>query len=275
MSDNKVERLYEIGFQILAVWVRTGGVLTYKLTPDDENSKARMKAGAALYAFVCGDDVLYIGKTTNTLTQRFAGYKNPSANQATNIKCHRNIVECLNQGKDVEILTLSGVCQLRWGEFELNIAAGLEDSLIEELKPTWNGGNKTGLVLTESQMLEKEAVQDAEPRPVVRPEGSLAGLPKFSFRLGEKYYSDGFINPGVDVSNLIGKDRETMLLRLGAGDAQIVETFIDRKANKTGSPRLYGRKQTARWFQEHFRLGDTVEAVIINPNEIVLTLPAS
>jgi hypothetical protein len=123
-------------------------------------------------------------------------------------------------------------------------------------------------------MLEKEAVPDEESPPDVGPKMNLAGLHKFHITLGEKYYRDGFINPGVDVSSYIGSDRETMLLRLGADDAQGVETFIDRKANKTGSPRLYGRKQTARWFQEHFRLGDKVEAVIVNPNEIVLTLPA-
>lgn len=267
---NNAERLYEIGFQTLGVWVRDGGYLKYELTPDDANSRIRLEAGAALYAFVCGGSVLYLGKTSINIASRFVGYKRPAKKQSTNVKCHEGILECIKQHKIVEILTLSGVSQLRWGEFELNIAAGLEDSLIAELDPPWNG--KAGKPVTESAMIEEEALHLDKLR-LKAPPLQLAGLPIFKIKLGDKYYHDGFINPGVDVSHFFGKDRDTLLLRLGADDARGVETYIDRKANKTGSPRIYGRKQTARWFQEHFKLGDIVDAVIINPNEVVLTLP--
>ncbi len=247
-----------------------GGFLKYELTPDDANSRIRLEAGAALYAFVCGGSVLYLGKTSINIASRFVGYKKPAKKQSTNIKCHNGILECIKQNKSVEILTLSGVSQLRWGEFELNIAAGLEDSLIAELDPPWNG--KAGKPVTESAMIEQEALHLDEPQVKAAPL-QLAGLPTFKIKLGETYYNQGYFNPGGAVSNHLGNDRDTLLLRLGADDARGVETRIDRKANKGGIPRLYGRKQTARWFQEHFKLGDTVNAVIINPNEIVLTLP--
>lgn len=271
MANNNADRLYEIGFQVLGEWVQEGDGLSYQLIPDDANARARLKAGAALYAFVCEESVLYVGKTSMTIAQRFGGYKKPGNRQSTNIKCNNGILDCIKRNKCVEILTMSGVSQLRWGEFELNIAAGLEDSLIAEFQPPWNG--RSGKVVSESETIEREALH-LDESPVSTPGVERVGKRIFRIKLGETYYNDGFFNPGVEVSSLLGRDRETMLIRLGEDDLRGIETVINRTANpSTGSPRLYGRKQTAKWFQKHYKLGDVVEAIIVGPNEIVLTLP--
>lgn len=95
-----------------------------------------------LYAFCCGDEVLYIGKTTQTLTKRFVGYCDPGNGRATNYKCHQGIRELLPRGKEVRILVLPSDPSLKWNGIEINLAAGLEDNLVKTFKPRWNGSNK-------------------------------------------------------------------------------------------------------------------------------------
>jgi 5-methylcytosine-specific restriction protein A len=51
----------------------------------------------------------------------------------------------LAKGQEVEAYILPDNGLLRYGAFHLNLAAGLEDSLIRELNPAWNGGKKEGV----------------------------------------------------------------------------------------------------------------------------------
>src|SRR5439155_270636 len=83
---------------------------------------------------------------TNMLGHRMQRYKTPPKNSkkggTTNIRNHKNIKECLAQGKPVEVFVLPDNGLLQYGGFHINLAAGLEDSLVRELKPAWNGGMK-------------------------------------------------------------------------------------------------------------------------------------
>lgn len=97
-----------------------------------------------LYAFVMGDEFMYIGKTTQTPRARMAGYKNPGPTQSTNVWNNTQIRELLDQGQCVEILALPDNGLLYYGGFHVNLAAGLEDSLVRDLNPPWNGGRKEG-----------------------------------------------------------------------------------------------------------------------------------
>lgn len=106
----------------------------------------------ALYAFVSGGKVLYIGKTTKTLSKRFTGYCNPGNGQATNKKCHEAIRKLIGQGKTVRILILPQTIPLQWGGYPINLAAGLEDALVNVFQPEWNRSNNE--CLTETQSLE-------------------------------------------------------------------------------------------------------------------------
>jgi hypothetical protein len=107
----------------------------------------------ALYAFACCGKVLYIGKTTETLSKRLSGYCNPGKRQATNWKCHQAIKKLVRQGKTVRIFVLPHTSPLQWGDYPINLAAGLEDALVCAFKPEWNGTNSQ--YLTESQSLEE------------------------------------------------------------------------------------------------------------------------
>jgi hypothetical protein len=87
-------------------------------------------------------DLTYIGKTTRTLRARMSGYRNPGPTQSTNIRNNERIRSALSQGKRVEIYAFRDTGLLKLGGFHLNLAAGLEDSLVRELSPPWNGGRK-------------------------------------------------------------------------------------------------------------------------------------
>jgi hypothetical protein len=131
----KLDRIKSIGFTHAGSWKLVEGVLLFELND----------LGAAhnvLYAFVVDDELMYVGKTVQPLRSRMAGYKNPGSTQSTNIKNNGKIRECLTHQQRVEILVLPDNGLLHYGGFHVNLAAGLEDSLVRELQPAWNGGKK-------------------------------------------------------------------------------------------------------------------------------------
>lgn len=131
----KLDRLKRIGFTAVGWWELTESGISFELT---EFATARN----ILYAFVIDGDLNYIGKTTQSLRARMAGYKTPGPTQSTNIRNHARIRELLTAGAHVEIFALPDSGLLYYGEFHVNLAAGLEDSLVRDLSPPWNGERK-------------------------------------------------------------------------------------------------------------------------------------
>lgn len=130
-----MKRLVEIGFVKAGEWKIVDGCLSALLT--DCGSTANI-----LYAFISNDDVHYVGKSKQTLKKRLYGYQNPGPTQYTNIKCKKLIRELLTNGKSVHIYALPDDATRYVGSFHLNLAAGLEDSIIATLKPRWNVSGK-------------------------------------------------------------------------------------------------------------------------------------
>ncbi len=91
-----------------------------------------------LYAFVSEGKILYVGKTVRSLKQRMYNYENPGPSQSTSIRGNNLIKGMVALGKSVEVYALADNGLLRYGGFHINLAAGLEDALIAELKPAWN-----------------------------------------------------------------------------------------------------------------------------------------
>ena len=106
----------------------------------------------SLYAFCSNNDVLYIGKTTKTLSKRLAKYCSPDNWRRSDSKCHKGIRELLEHGEDVHILVMPPEQSLKWNGIEINLASGLEDDHVRTVKPNWNGTN--GGILTESAEIE-------------------------------------------------------------------------------------------------------------------------
>lgn len=127
-----LERLTFIGFVRAGCCSHKAGRLRVGL-------EACGKAWNILYAFVVDGDVVYIGKSVKTLAGRMYGYCNPSTTQRTNVRNNRAMLEALAAGKTVEVYALPDNGLLHFGGFHVDLAAGLEDSLIRDLRPAWNG----------------------------------------------------------------------------------------------------------------------------------------
>lgn len=130
-----MERLVNIGFRKVGEWK----MLNESINP---NLSGLSNAKNILYAFILNGEVLYVGKTMMSLKKRMYGYQKPGHTQYTNIKCNKLLSELLTQGKGVEIYALPDNGLHHIGVFHLNLAAGLEDSIISILKPKWNGSTK-------------------------------------------------------------------------------------------------------------------------------------
>lgn len=130
-NNNAADRLRNMGFRKCADWMIEHGALKCCFADHD-------KASNALYAFICDNTVLYIGKTVRSLKQRMYNYQRPGPSQRTNMRAHKLIREALESGNQLEVHALPDNGLLYYGGFHVNLAAGLEDSLIAELKPEWN-----------------------------------------------------------------------------------------------------------------------------------------
>ncbi|WP_291998536.1 GIY-YIG nuclease family protein [Candidatus Accumulibacter sp. ACC012] len=132
-SASPVDRLKDMGFRECGEWRLQEGRLKCILTDN-------AAAPNVLYAFVSGETVMYVGKTVRSLKKRMYGYQNPGPTQSTNIKGNKLIGALLSGGASVKVHALPDNGLLYYGGFHVNLAAGLEDSLIASLKPKWNKG---------------------------------------------------------------------------------------------------------------------------------------
>ncbi|MDO8252065.1 MAG: GIY-YIG nuclease family protein [Rhodoferax sp.] len=130
-STSFTEKLTAMGFRKCGEW---------RLVDDKLKCLLTVSAAApnVLYAFVSESTVLYVGKTVRSLKKRMYGYQKPGPTQPTNIKGNKFIHEALAGGKVVDVHALPDNGLLYYGGFHVNLPAGLEDSLIANLKPKWN-----------------------------------------------------------------------------------------------------------------------------------------
>lgn len=134
VRDN-LDRLLSIGFTLIGRWKLVDERPTFDLfgNSNDDN---------VLYAFVVDGEPVYVGKTIKGLKRRLLNDRNAHSSQLTNTRNQKRILECLLRNQTVEIYVLPDNGLLKYGDFQINLAAGLEDSLINELNPSWNGGLK-------------------------------------------------------------------------------------------------------------------------------------
>ena len=259
--------LTEIKFENIGKWTLESGRLTYEIEHQDNSY---MNFLNVLYAFVLnadnenGGEIMYIGKTTRSLRNRFMGYTNPGSQQQTNQKVNAGIKALLEKGNEVNIFCFKSLENLSWGQHTINLAAGLEDSLVRNFKPSWNGSQTTKQFVTESQELELEV--DSNLNNSVEMD-QMEIIDRFDVTLGKAYYEQGFMNPGVRVDDLFGREGEIVKLLI---DGKELESRIDRTANVRGTVRLYFGRPLFEILQRKFKFGDTISYGIMSDNKIVL-----
>ena len=145
-----IQSLTDIKFYKAGNWALDKGDLTF----DSDKLPTNLNA---LYAFVVDEEVVYVGKTTNSLKKRLNQYQKPHATQRTNMKVQNEILNVLSKNGNVDIYVFVENNPEYVGQFELNKAAGLEDSIIKRLNPAWNNTGK--------ELIGEEAMTSLEETP--------------------------------------------------------------------------------------------------------------
>jgi hypothetical protein len=126
-----VSIIQTLGFEDSGCWFLENNNIAFKLFKSQKETNI-------LYAFVVDDEVVYIGKSVQSLFKRMYLYKNFGPSQYTNIRNHSSIKNCLDQGKTVRVYAFVQQVPMEYKGIPINLAAGLEDNLISILKPLWN-----------------------------------------------------------------------------------------------------------------------------------------
>lgn len=250
-KDKSAQILLDINFIKTGSWELSNDKTRCEINKLDE---ANFRINNVLYAFIVEkedrDEIIsYIGKTTQSLNQRFQGYAKPGVSQQTNQRVNKAILKELNSGNRVSIYLFKDVGPLNWGGFNLNIASGLEDSLVYEISPEWNRAGTR--VVTASEELENDA-----PINLTMP---------FNIKLGKAYFNFGYMNPGTEISNHMGDEGDKVELKLPNGTK--LSSKIDRTSNTNAAARLYFGKILANYYQSNYKLGDTLEALFTIDDE--------
>lgn len=245
-----MNRLIEIGFIKVGFWQIIEDNLKYHL--DDRFTDVKNN----LYAFVCDGEVKYVGKTTRLLRNRMYHYSRPGPSQSTNIKNNANIIAMLSKNVAVDILVLPDSGLMHYGKFHLNLAAGLEDSIICVICPEWNGIQRPKLNSMEVVSTEAEIITHGSTK-------------QFTFNMTETYWRRGFFNVPVASSQNFGKDGENIKILLRDGVSSIT-AMINRTANQSGSPRIMGGVELRQYFQLNYIIGDVAPFELITQNMMKL-----
>jgi hypothetical protein len=245
-----MHRLLEIRFELAGRWVLIDGAPTLILDMYADHNNV-------LYAFVLGDDVKYVGKTTMTLRSRMNGYQWPSADQSTNIKCNTYIREALENDQQVLVYVLPDGGLMHYGQFHINLAAGLEDSIIATLEPQWNGRQR---------IANAQRNECASPDDIPVPADSLAS--SFTFTLQPSYQATGFFNVPADHDHEIGSGGARAELYIGEASTPYYST-INRTSNLNNTARLYCSGPLKRWFR-NMPVGAQIAVDVLSPTTLRL-----
>lgn len=245
-----MQELLEIGFIKVGEWSLDNG-FHHTIT-------TRLNQRNLLYSFTCDSSLLYIGKTTDTLKSRMNGYKNAGSSQKTNIRVKGKIIEILQKKKIVDIYVLFDNAGLKYKQYQISLAGGLEDNLIARLRPTWNfiGNNQI-----------KEQDMPVEGRNILI-ENIHAEYKFYNIvivKMSKTYWNGGYFNLSIKDSIFLSKEPINVTLLLGENaDYYITGRFLFATNNK--QPRILGNNSLKDWFQNNYKIGDMIKVDIIQPN---------
>jgi hypothetical protein len=262
-----MNRLLDIGFQFAGHWFLEEEKLQIVIRQFAEQRNV-------LYAFVCDGDVKYVGQSTQTLRKRMGGYVRPAPDSGTNVKNNRNIRDLLAAGAAVDVYVLPDNGLMHYGPYHLNLAAGLEASLIAALTPPWNGrpqerpatapgngpaGGEVVEYLPESRLDVSATVEPQAPAELTEPTSPLP-LATFGFRLEDTYWEKGFFNGRKVAAPYIGADGDNIEILFGDEQKPILGT-INRATTGNDTPRVYGGPELRKRFQACPRMTEMVVEV--------------
>jgi hypothetical protein len=202
-----------------------------------------------------GQEALYIGKTRMGLTLRLSHYQRAKDGDGrTNGRIRRLIRQVLRGGDTVEVYAfVQNDGLLQWGGFSLSLPAALEDTLIAEIQPPWNGGRVDVEVMNG---------QDGGGEPPAADQGSAgAGAGGSGAGGGGGGNDDG--PEGLDAvppgGNLAQQSRAALRQRIAQAAAQ-GQPFVEIRCGDVHNAMGWRTRQriVSGAMEQLFRLGDTV-----------------
>ena len=245
-----MDRLLNSGFINVGHWSINDKKIQYHLT-------SHQKTQNVLYSFVSNGVIMYIGKTTMQLTRRMYGYQNPGLSQRTNIRVNEKIRIHLTNTQPLDILILVDNGLLKHSDFRINLAAGLEDTLIYEINPDWNFSGKSKIKELKKN-LKKKPIKSIYTMTLKNPT-----IDTFKVTLGKAYYNQGFFNIRVKHSDQIGANNEIIVVQLGDDPNNVIKGYINRTANGNMTPRIMCGKLYTDWIKNNFKQKDALTVDII------------
>ena len=267
-----LERLQEIGFEFAGEWL---------LETDGPCIEVRRYAAAVnvLYAFVSESELLYIGRSGRSLGVRMQGYELGGPPRSVRARNRERIIGMLMLDQQVALHAMSDPGAMVYGSFRVNLAAGLQHSLIDALDPPWNQAVGSSVERTDLTPLNavaptarkrhREASSEHDDHAVLTTEQS-----GYRFLVGYMYMSKGFFNVPVRYSPLFGNDREKIKILCGR-EKSTIHGHIDRSSNTNASPRIVGGGALKSWFEKHAGLNNPVDIDILAPNAIWIRNPGT
>jgi len=250
--------LLEIGFRRVGKWQLEEETLALQIS-----EMAEVKP--VLYAFAVSGKLMYVGKTVQALEKRLYGYLKGGSTQRTNIRVRGEIETLLRDISHVDIYAFEDKNPQKIGKFRLNIPAALEDDIIKQLRPPWNGGRQVAETITDVHLTKRE--QSAPSTKQLKED--FGRINEFVVRIGKAYYSQGFFNVPVVSSEQFDRDGASITILVGADERRITGR-INRTANSTKTPRIMGGTLLRDWIQDSVGMGNLLHVTVSSKKVIRL-----
>ena len=251
-----------------------------------------------LYVFVVkrGDDISnwhirYIGHSRKSFRNRMYGYQQGNG-QAVNNRIHIEMRErCIN-GEEVIVYCLPDLFNMQLHDLHLDVAAGLEYSLINYYvtynvennhpslqniagNPNYNfqGIPNVNQVLDADRNEEEQEYLNNQIPPQ-----NLPVIESFNQVLGVTYWRHPFINIPTRLSKYFGETGETVEISVFVNETRtlLFTATTNREANTNSSPRLYLPGDDGHNFQDwkhsNFNQGDAIPFQITGLNQLTIQL---
>lgn len=123
-----IQVLLDAGFVRLGTWTAADGKISLEIPAPKT---------PGVYAFVIAGEVKYVGVTHASFHQRMGNYRLGNAAQRTSSRINLQIADELAAGRVVEIYLATPEAST-WNGLPVNMAAGLEEGMIQAFSPPWN-----------------------------------------------------------------------------------------------------------------------------------------
>lgn len=270
MDKLPLDRLLEIGFELAGEWL---------LDDDDVQIELQRYGSAAnvLYAFASDDELLYIGRSGRSLQLRMDGYCNGGPPRSMRSRNRERIMAMLMVDQPVDLYAMPDPGNLHYGSFRVNLAAGLQHSLIDALDPPWNRAPSKAPPAPRRRPQQRR-VRKRRTHLIEADSATYTDLttdrPSYRFLVGYHYIDKGFFNVPLRYSALFGEDQQKIRILCGR-ERMTLHGHIDRSSNTNATPRIVGGRKLKRWFEEHTGINNPVDIDILAPNAVWIRNPGT